>query len=123
VKTLTLFRGPCGAGKTYIRSKMGLEKVKGLDLADLPHDMDVSDRVKAPAKWVRKNKNEVDLWVEGIFAPGSPSLKLIEEEAAIQRRAVQHIIVTADLDTLLKRVRGNPSRERLACIYHPKFSA
>jgi hypothetical protein len=102
---------------------MGLEKVKGLDLADLPHDMDVSDRVKAPAKWVRKNKNEVDLWVEGIFAPGSPSLELIEEEAAIQNRTVQHIIVTADLDTLLKRVRGNQGRSRLACIYHPKFSA
>lgn len=102
---------------------MGLDKVAGLDLADIDHAMDVSDRVKAPTVWLRKHKNENDVWIEGIFAPGSPSLELLEDEAAIQNRTVQHIIVTADLDTLLKRVRGNPSRERLACIYHPKFSA
>ena len=121
MKTLTLFRGPCGAGKTYIRSRVGLEKVKGLDLADLEHDMDVSDRVKAPSLWLKKHKKERDVWIEGIFAPCSPSLELLEREAEAQKRTVQHVIVNASLDTLLKRVNGDSERERLACIYHSRF--
>ena len=122
MKMLFIFRGPCGAGKTYIRKAMKMKAEHGLDMADYDRSAPLSERVDAPANWLAKHHNENVVWIEGIFAPNSPSFKGIMEECEEQGRLVQSITVTADMELLTDRIGEHDSdRLRLASIYVRRF--
>ena len=120
-KVLYLFRGPCGSGKTKLRKALQLDNVVGLDMADYDRELPIELRVEAPAKFLRENKAAQELWLEGVFAPGSPSLRLVLEEAANQRRRIQHFVAFADKGLIVDRLEHEYSRLRLSLAYHERF--
>ena len=123
MKTLLLFRGTCGSGKTTLRKNiMTLAFMPGLDMADKPYDMPLDDRVEYPARWIHKNAKTMDLWMEGIFAWDSPSLTALLHECRQQKRVVQMITTSTTTDTLRKRLKGQPERLRLALKYANRFN-
>jgi hypothetical protein len=121
MKTLLLFRGTCGSGKTTLRKQLKLKRVKGVDMGDIPFNMPISERVAFPAEWLKKNNEVTSLWIEGIFAPGSPSLESLLREAERQKRTV-NIITTSVNDSVLKqRLKGQHNRLDLALKYSGRF--
>ena len=120
-KTLYLFRGPCGSGKTKLRRALQLGDMVGLDMADYDRELPIELRVEAPAKFLHENKAVQEIWLEGVFAPGSPSLGLVLEEAAKQRRRIQHFVAFADKALIVDRLEHEYSRLKLSLAYHERF--
>ena len=120
-KALYLFRGPCGSGKTKLRKALQLDNMVGLDMADYDRDLPIELRVEAPAKFLREHKAAKELWLEGVFAPGSPSLNLVLDEALRQRRMVQHFVAFADKGLIVDRLEHEYGRLKLSLAYHERF--
>lgn len=121
MKMLILFRGPCGCGKTYIRERMGLEGVTGLDMTDLPHDMDIRERVEYAGKWLKANASKKLVWLEGIFADASPSLDVVEDACFRTKRQIQYITCQAHVGIVKGRIGHDKARFELAKKYLAKF--
>lgn len=101
---------------------MGLDKVQGFDLADFPRNATMDERINASAEWLRDHAKDKTVWIEGIFAPGSPSLEALLGVARGQKRGVQHVIVNAPPDILQERIGNDAERLRLAVMYHRRFT-
>ena len=117
-KMLYLFRGPCGCGKTTLREALiGRLFLPGLDMSDIDRGVDMAARVNMPADWLRRNRKAGVVWIEGVFAPGSPSLTKVLAEAEAQDRVVQHVVAFTGADEIRRRIGDDSGRCGLGVKY------
>lgn len=128
-KTIWIFRGPCGSGKTFVRSMLST-KLPGLiaevDMKNAPRGIGQRER----QTWL---ENEITfgftkaniLFVEAIFAPGAPSLEQLRKFCLNNGYELVEITVNRSLKNCLAGIResGDPdgNRAKFAVDYHHKF--
>lgn len=126
-KILYLFRGPCGCGKTYIRKQMLSLPACGMDMADFCGTT-IPERVYGAAAFVEKHDDQPCIWIEGIFAPDSPSMIALADACRRKGRAIQHIVAFTDANTADIRIERSTAptnmqgRKELAAKYHQPFA-
>lgn len=119
-KNLYIIRGPCGSGKTWLRTHLFPDDIPVIDMGDAPQGGPYEDRVK----WLKGKLLEYQSGhaiLEGIFAPGTPSWKQIQTIAPSYGFAIVSITITSPIEACLRSVEGDKMRTKFVNDYHHKF--
>lgn len=119
-KTLYVLRGPCGSGKTWLRTHLfaGTD-TPVIDMQDAPHDLPYAKRVI----WLKRQlaAEHGHCILEGIFAPGTPSWKQLQTIAPSYGFDIVSITITLPKAACLRSVEGDEIRTRFVEQYYDKF--
>lgn len=119
-KTLYVFRGPCGGGKTWLRTHLFPKgSVTIIDMEEAPRGS-YDERVVWLKAKLKAAKSHVAL--EGIFAPGSPSWNQLQDIAPSHGFHLVSITIVAPRQACLDATKDDPVRTRFVEQYYDRFT-
>ena len=120
-KQATIFRGPCGVGKTTLRQQL-YPNTPCINYGLAPRFEGVGARILWAQKELDTHKHFPHITIEGIFAPGSITYRRLLHNLRQLNFNIHTITLNAPLTTLLTRIGNDPSRAYLAKLYHSRFT-
>jgi predicted kinase len=120
MRTLYVFRGPCGAGKSWFKERAFPEEVPRIDMADIDYALPYKQRMDI----LKQRFSEItgdEAVLEGIFAPHSPSWNQVKRLAYEMKFEVVSVTIVAPLNVCLERRKGDEGRTSIIHKYHHQF--